>query len=178
VNIFAVEVWYDEGSVCTLYTVRWLNCDNDSPSETDKFFDTYTAIQHPHKNKAYQLFRLLTESIANRYGATDDFFDRNANKAQELPPIPKHWVEEIKLLGSRYPLRLFCFRVSEKIVILFNGGIKESQTTQNSNSLRIKFYEAQAFAKKIEDALQSGLILISQDERYLINFDHTTDIIL
>ncbi|MBK8700275.1 MAG: hypothetical protein IPN29_12390 [Saprospiraceae bacterium] len=177
-NIFALEIWYDEGSICTFYTVKWVTEDDDAASETDKFFNTYAVHEHPFEENALQLFRLITESIGNRYGATEDFFDRIVNKAQELPPKPKHWVEEIKDLGINFPLRLFCYRVSEQILILFNGGIKESQGTQKSKGLRMKFHEAQTFVKKIEEALQSGMIEISDDDRHLQNFDGTTEIIL
>ncbi|HOK60827.1 MAG: hypothetical protein WBJ36_09795 [Tenuifilum sp.] len=177
-NTFAIEIWYDEGSICTFYTVRWVTDDDNAPSETDRFFDTYAVPEHPLNEKAMQLFRLITESIGNRYGATNDFFDRIVNKAQELPPKQKQWVEEIKDLGINFPLRLFCYRVTENIVILFNGGIKESQASQESKNLRMKFYEAQTFVKKIEEALQSQMIKISDNGRYLQNFDGTTDIIL
>ncbi|HOJ67129.1 MAG TPA: hypothetical protein PLZ54_09175 [Paludibacteraceae bacterium] len=177
-NNFALEIWYDEGRICTFYTVRWVTEDDDTASETDKFFNTYAVPGHPLEEKAMQLFRLITECIGNRYGATDDFFDRIVKKAQELPPKPKQWVEEIKDLGIHFPLRLFCYRVTENIVILFNGGIKESQSTQESKSLSMKFYEAQTFVKKIAEALQSKMIEISDDGRYLLNFDGTADIIL
>ena len=177
-NIFAIEIWYDEGSICTFYTVRWLTDDDDAPSETDRFFDTYAAPEHSLEDKALQLFRLITESIGNRYGATDDFFDRAENKAQALPPKPKQWVEEIKDLGINFPLRLFCYRITEQIVILFNGGIKNADSAQESKNLSMKFYEAQTFVNRIEEALQSGVIEISFDERYMQNFDGTTEIIL
>ena len=36
---FAVEIWYDEGSVCTFYSVRFIDEKEDTLSETDKFFD-------------------------------------------------------------------------------------------------------------------------------------------
>lgn len=92
-NIFTLEIWYDEGRICTFYTVRWVLNDDNAASETDRFFDTYAVSEHPLEEKALQLFRLITESIGNRYGATNDFFDRIVNKAQELPPKPKQWVE-------------------------------------------------------------------------------------
>lgn len=177
-NTFVVELWYDEGSLCTFYTVSWILDDDKALPETDKFFDRYAVPGHPLEETALQLFRLITESIGNRYGAIDDFFDRRINKAQELPPKPKRRVEEIKDLGINFPLRLFCYRITRQIVVLFNGGIKESATTQDSSDLSMKFYEAQTFAKKIEDALQAGLIEISKDKRYLQNFDRAPDIIL
>lgn len=169
-NTFVIERWYDEGRACTFYTVRR----GMAESETDSFFDTYAAAGHPLEEKAMQLFRLITESIGERYGAADVFFDRMVNRAYELPPKPKHRVEEIKELGFRFPLRLFCYRVSGRIVILFNGGVKGSRSTQDSESLSRKFYEAQTFVKRIEEALRSGSIKISGDRRYLQNFDGTT----
>lgn len=177
-NIFTLEIWYDEASICTFYTVRWITDDADAPFETDKFFDKYAVPEHSLEEKALQLFRLITESIGNRYGATDDFFDRAENKAQALPPKPKKSVEEIKDLGINFPLRLFCYRITEQIVILFNGGIKDAYSAQESKNLSMKFYEAQTFVKRIEEALQSQMIEISKDERYLQNFDETTEIIL
>lgn len=177
-NTFAVEIWYDEASICTFYTVRWVVDDVNITSETDKFFDTYAVKDQPYEERTYQLFRLITESIGNRYGATNDFFDRAENNAQALPPKSKHWVEEIKDLGINFPLRLYCYRITEKIVVLFNGGIKDAHSAQESKNLSMKFYEAQTFVKKIEEALQSGMIEQSDDERYLLSFDGTSNIIL
>lgn len=176
-NTFALELWYDEGEICTFYTVR-LNIDEDSYSETDKFFDKYAVPDCQFENEGYELFRLITQSIANKYGATNDFFDRSENNAHALPPKPKKWVEEINQLGFRFPLRLYCFRVTEQIVILFNGGIKDARTAQESENLSIKFYEAQTFVKKIEEALQSEMITITDNGRYLQNFDSSPEIIL
>jgi hypothetical protein len=178
VNTFALEIWYDEGSICTFYTVRWVTDDNDALSETDKFFDQYAVIEHPLVDEAMQLLRLITESIGNRYGATNDFFDRAENNAQALPPRPKQWVSEIEELGFNFPLRLFCYRISAHIVILFNGGIKDGPSAQQSSNLGMKFYEAQQFAKTIEAAIRSGLIIILDEERSLQHFDGTSEIIL
>lgn len=168
-NTFVLEIWNDEGNRWSFYTVR---PDTDgAASETDRFFDTYSALQHPLQEKAMQLFRLITESIGNRYGATNDFFDRAENSAQALPPKPKQRVEEIKNLGINFPLRLYCYRITEQIVILFNGGIKDAGSVQECTNLRIKFYEAQTYIKRIEDALQSETIEFSIDDRHLLSFD-------
>jgi hypothetical protein len=177
-NIFVLEIWYDEGSICTFYMVRYLDNDHEINSETDQFFDTYTSSEHQFQINGYELFRLITESIANKYGATDDFFDRVENKAQALPPKPKMYVEEIKEMGSQFPLRLFCYRISEQIVVLFNGGIKNAYSAQDSKGLSIRFYEAQAFVRIIEEALRSGCLIITDNERYLKNFDNDDQIIL
>jgi hypothetical protein len=174
VAIFALEKWYDEGRICTFYTVRW---ENEESSETDKFFDKYAVPEHHLEKEALELLRLITENIGNKYGATNDFFDRVENLAQALPPRPKNRIEEIKALGSSFPLRLFCFHVTNNLVILFNGGIKNAPTSQESD-LFPQFREAQEFAQKIEDALLSEMIEISDDGRSLQNFDNTTEIFL
>lgn len=176
-NTFALEIWYDEGILCTFYTVRLITEEDDGPSETDKFFDHYAIPEHPLEDQAMQLFQLIIKSIGNKYGAIDDFFDRLENNAQALPPKPKKWVEEIKEIGGNFPLRLFCYKITEQIVILFNGGIKDAYSAQKSK-LSPKFYEAQIFAKRIGEAVQSGMIKISDDGRYIQNFDETTEIIL
>lgn len=174
---FAVEIWYDEGSVCTFYSVRFIDEKEDTLSETDKFFDKFTREGSHFYDEAMQLFRLVINSIGDKYGAIDDFFDRMENRAQALPPRPKKGVDEISLLGLRFPLRLFCFRVSEQIVILFNGGVKSSENVQSSDDLSVKFYEAQFFALRIIEALREKIIEISDNGRYLEYFDNN-DIIL
>lgn len=173
-----VEIWYDEGTTCTFYTVKYISTESESPPETDKFFDKYAVDGHPQKDEALQLFRLITESIGNRYGATDDFFDRHENTAQALPPKPKDRIEEIKGLGINFPLRLYCYRVTKQIVVLFNGGIKSARTVQESGDLRTRYYEAQRFARKIQLALQDEMICISACGRQLESFDGQDELIL
>lgn len=175
-NNFALTLWYDEGSICTFYSVK--KEIDGMVVETDVFFDKFTLISTHFQDEALQLFRLITESIGNKYGAIDAFFDRIEHAAQALPPKPKKDVEEIMLLKNHFPLRLFCYRISEQIVVLFNGDAKEGRTIQESKLLYMKFLEAQHFATKIQNALQSGLVEITSDKRYLQNFDGTNEIIL
>jgi len=132
VNTFALELWFDEARYCTFYTVKW---EGSETSETDRFFEKYENDDNPYNSYAYELFRLITHSIGDIYGATDDFFDRTKNKALALPPKPKRWIPEIKELGIHFPLRLYCYRISESIVVLFNGGIKNQRTDQQSDDI-------------------------------------------
>ena len=174
-NTFAVEIWFDEARLCNFYTVHW---EGAKDSETDRFFEKYENDDNPYNPAAYELFRLITQSIGNVYGAIDDFFDRTKNKAQALPPKPKHWVQEIREIGINFPLRLYCYRISESIVVLFNGGVKDQSTDQQSDDIRFKFYEAQQFAQRIGQALQDETIIIANDNRTLEDFQGNTEIIL
>lgn len=174
-NIFELKIWDDEGQYCTFYTVQW---EDSNENETDKFFlqfEDETNEFHYHSNV---LLHLILESIGDKYGAIDDFFDRDKNIAQALPPKPKKRISDIEEIGINFPLRLYCYRITESIVVLFNGGIKSAQTDQESSNISLKFYEAQQFAKKINEALKDKTILISNDGRILTNYNGNSEIII
>ncbi len=48
-NTFVVELWDDESTLCTFYTVRW---DEVSNNETDIFFDKYHNVPEYEKASA------------------------------------------------------------------------------------------------------------------------------
>lgn len=174
-NTFVVEKWFDEGKYCSFYTV--VQGENEF-SETDRFFMRFEEPGDEYNREANELLRLITQSIGNVYGAIDDFFDRTENKAQALPPKPKKRVPEIFQLGCNFPLRLFCYRISESIVILFNGGIKDQPTGQESEDLRFKFYEAQQFVTRISDAIHDGTMIVDNHNKRLTDFQGNSQIIL
>ena len=174
-NTFVLELWFDETKRCNFYTVRW---DDAEISETDHFFEKYEKHENLYSDEAYVLLRLITVTIGDVHGAIDDFFDRTENNALALPPKPKNWIPEIMEIGTHFPLRLYCIRISESIVVLFNGGIKNKRTAQESDDIRMRFYEAQAFAQRIYHALQDGTIIIDNDLRTLRDYQGNTEIIL
>ncbi len=171
---FVVELWDDEGSKCTFYTVRW---DEAETNETDKLFSKYENESSALHHSANELLLLILDVIGDKYGALDDFFDRMENNAQALPPRPKRHISEIYQLGVQFPLRLYCYRISETIVVLFGGGRKSAATSQASE-VSMQFIEAQQFSKSIEEALREGTMLISEDQRYLTDFQNNHEIFL
>lgn len=174
-NIFELKIWDDERKKCTFYTVH---VDGNSENETDRFFYRYADEKNDFHEESNIILRLVLENIGNKYGATDDFFDRHKNEAQALPPKPKKRIPEIEEIGIHFPLRLYCYRISESIAVLFNGGYKDNRTDQESKEISLKFYEAQQFAKKISKAIEDGTILVDLDNRTLLNFDGKKEIIL
>lgn len=176
-NTFAVKLWYDEGKKCTFYSVSYDLDDEEHSCEADKFFDCYSIERKAFATHAQAIARLVTTAIGEKYGAIDDFFDRVEDEAQALPPKPKRNIEEVAALGSHFPLRLYCLRISEQIVVLFNGGMKTAGTAQESE-LSMKFFEAKGFALRILQARSDDEIKISDDGRYLLNFEGGSEIIL
>lgn len=172
---FELKVWYDETSRCTFYTVQR---DGSADSETDAFFMKYEDEEAEFHEESNELISLIIEKIGNTHGATNDFFNRHENRAQALPPKPGSRLPEIVALGTNFPLRLYCYRISPSLVVLFNGGIKDAPTAQESTDLSMKFYDAQQFTKKIEKALREGMIIVSDDGRKLTDYNGNEEIIL
>lgn len=171
-NIFALEIWDDESRFVTFYTVRW---ENDPDSETDKFYAKFKN-DPTYRPALEELNALIFDVIGDREGASEVFFKRHENKATALPPVK---VKTLCLEYPNFPLRLYCYRVSESIVILFNGGPKTSGTAQTGERLSLYFQAAQNFAARIMDAWKHGEIQIdSEDDRYLVDFQHNREIYL
>ena len=97
--------------------------------------------------------RLVTwlVEIGNRRGAKARYF-RQENAAEALPP-PHRIMTELSV--NQCNLRLYCIRLSEEIVILANGGLKTSQTVQDSPDIWPKFNFANKMAQQILKHLQA-----------------------
>lgn len=171
-NIFALEIFDDQGQVCTFYTVRW---EDAELSETDKFFVKYendSTFQRPMQ----ELAKFISKKIGDEMGALEDFF-RFENAAQALPPSGRHKVEDLYINFGNFPLRLYCLRISETLVVLFNGGEKTADTAQEGKT-SMAFQEANIFAKRILDALRDTDIYITADQRAFRYYDGSEEIII
>lgn len=173
VNIFALEIWDDEGDKCTFYTVKY---DDADTTETDSFFEKYDAIA-AYKEANQELLSFIVLAIGNDHGAIDELFNRAENEVTGLPVQGKVKIDEITFHYPNFPLRLYALKITENIVILFNGGIKDGPTNQTS-SLFVEWRAACEFAKKIVSALRNGTILIDEKNRKLTNYDGSHEIIL
>lgn len=171
-STFELEIWDDETEKVTFYTVRWQDAEL---SETDKFFDKYEKIDQEATQK---LLSLLLDAIGTDHGAIDVFFNRPEDGVFGLPPKGRITVDEITHYFPNFPLRLYALRINDRedLVVLFNGGTKTSQTNQESPDLNLKFKEAVSFGKRIDQALQEGMIVIDEESRTLKSFNGSNDI--
>lgn len=173
VNIFALEIWDDEGAKCTFYTVKY---DDTETNETDLFFEKYDALAE-FKEANQELLSFVLLSIGNDYGAIDELFNRDENEVKGLPVQGKVKINEITYHYPNFPLRLYALKITNNIVILFNGGIKDGQTNQSS-SLHLEWRAACEFAKRINEAIHDGSIIVDEKNRRLTNYDGSDEIIL
>lgn len=171
-NTFALEIFDDQGQVCTFYTVRW---ENAKLSETDKFFVKYEndrTFQRPLQ----ELAKFISNKIGDEMGALEDFF-RFENAAQGLPPSGTHKVEDLYINFGNFPLRLYCLRISETLVVLFNGGEKTADSAQEGKT-SMAFQEANIFAKRILVALREKDIFITSDQKAFRYYDGSDEILI
>lgn len=171
-NTFALEIFDDQGQVCSFYTVRW---ENAELSETDKFFEKYennNTLQRPLQ----ELAKLIFEKIGDEMGALEYFF-RFENAAYALPPSGTYKVEDIDINFGNFPLRLYCLRISETLVVLFNGGEKTADSAQGGKT-SMAFHEANIFAKRIINALTTNYINITANQREFRYYNGSDEIII
>ena len=172
-NIFELEIWDDECEKCTFYTVR----QNDATScETDLFFEKYDGMPE-YRWATQELLAFIIEAIGNTHAAKDEIFNRYENEVDALPNKGDIKLGEFNYSYPDFPLRLYVLRITENIIILFNGGIKDGKTNQES-SLHLKWVEACNYAKRIITAIQDGTIDIDHQQNRLKNFDGSEEIIL
>jgi hypothetical protein len=155
VNIFALEI-FETYPIVSYYTVRW---ENDELSETDKFIEKILYQQTDYRIELQEILTLI-EMIGEERGARDIYFTRHENLTTALPPSSRLWVRGIEIPFYENRLRLYCIKINENIVVLFNGGIKTSKKVQNSPELLMKFRDAQVFAKRIWQAIQDKNIVV------------------
>ena len=164
---FVLEEWY-KGDKCTIYSIRKDLDDVASLTEADKFFEKYGKSEDSEIVAATQLMlQFLTNEICKNHGADLLFFNRDENKAFALPFKKNYQIRriyEIDFFYENYPLRLFCYRISDGIMIVYNGGIKSSGSVQGSEDLTIPFRDAQHYTTKIQDAIDGNIIEIKVNE--------------
>lgn len=165
---FVLEIWEDSFTLVTYYTVRW---DEAAESETEKFFRRFMAdsVHREHFNEIVELLKDLGE----RKGAKTKYFSRHADEASELPPKLTTEVNGIEINYFDNLLRLFCTRINDNIVVLFNGGVKSSQATQDSPDLVAKFRDAKFFAKKIWAEILDETIIVDGARHRLANYNNS-----
>jgi hypothetical protein len=157
-NIF-VEVFSDEGRKVTFYTVRK---DEAAFSETEDFFRRMSN-EKKYKEDLNKLIQLIKSVIGNKFGAHKKYFSRHENEATALPPNRVHKFKGQEAINfSYFPLRLYTLKVSESVVVLFNGGIKLTEgSAQDDPKVSMYFHEANQYAKRIKKAIREGDIYLN-----------------
>lgn len=123
--------------------------EDDDRTETEKFFAKFE--EDARFNDDLNNMATWLSIIGRKYSAKKDFF-RHEGAASALPPPYSKMIHEVIVND----LRLYCLRISDEVVILANGGIKSSQTVQDSPDLLPHFRFVNAMSKQIDEFMKDG----------------------
>ena len=142
---------------CTLYTIQFVK---EDASEYVRFYNRFK--DDAVYNRDLALIAKFVESIAER-GALERFFRPEGKMNDRVCALP--------IIKSK--LRLYCLRLSDSILILGNGGVKNTRTYDESDELRGYVVNLQNFDRLIKEGVKDGTITITENT---IETDNTFDI--
>jgi hypothetical protein len=146
----------------TFYTVRFeKDMQKDEMSETEKFLNQF-ADNPAYRHELNQMLGFLRD--LGEVDSAQEWWFRHERNAQALPPDKKNRKRHKAfdfLPDNEYKLRLYCLRLSDSVVILFNGGLKTHNDPEKCPNVAPHFRNAQTFAKKINKQLNDRNFLLS-----------------
>ena len=159
-NTFALLIEIKSYRLVKYYTVRF-------EDEQNNEFAKFVAIHKRDTNIATEfndIMAWIRDYLGCRYGALEKYF-RHEKKAQALPPSARFL--EITYEAN---LRLYCYRISDHVVILFNGGVK-TKTIDNAHDCPVvgtHFDMANLLCAALDKAFISKEIQLNDDLTELI----------
>lgn len=136
----------------TLYSICF---EEDAKSEFDKFVDKFK------DNATYsEMFSTIVYALNHilHNGAKERYFRPEGG--------------DVKALGlDSKKLRLYCLLVSEQIVILGNGGVKNTRTYQEDEKLNGYVLDLKQFNKLLKMAQKSGKVTIEGNVIRSVEFE-------
>ena len=147
----------DEGNQCTLYSIQFTSEDN---SEYERFYHKF--IEDAKLNRDLLRIVQILEKIAEG-GAFERLFRPEGKMNDSVVALP--------VLSSK--LRLYCLRLSNGILILGNGGVKNSRTYNEDDSLRGYVLNLQKFEELLREGQQKGSVIITER---IIETDNTFEL--
>ena len=153
VNTFATIITAKSFNKVTYYTVKF---ENEDYSEFEKFIIKHKSLKEVHNE--YNDLMSLIKRLGNEIGALERYFSRKERKAEALPPEWNKLKSHERKLHVKYQhnLRLYCMRISDEVVFLFNGGVKTSGriTAEECKVVRQYFRMANKLASCIDEAMK------------------------
>ena len=142
VELYLIE----EGENCTVYTLQFLR---DDENEFDKFVSKF--INSEDYSEDYTRIAALIKRIYMT-GALERYFRPEGKMSDSVVALP--------VLSSK--LRLYCLRLSDKILILGNGGVKKSRTYEEDSELKGYVMTLQKFEEALKQGVAKGSVKITE----------------
>lgn len=137
-----------EAKNCTLYTIHFLT---EEDSEFELFFNKFK----DDVEFSPDLMRIVgfLGKVAD-FGALERYFRPEGKMEDHIVALPT----------VRSKLRLYCLRLSDRILILGNGGVKNTKTYEESKGLSGYVLTLQNFDRLIKEGVKDGTITVSENK--------------
>ena len=146
----------DQTEFVSLYTITF---EKDELSEFEKFMQKFR--DNATLQRDYQMILLALEKITS-HGALERNFRPEGQMSDDVVALP---IEKSRL-------RLYCLRLTDKILILGNGGEKNTKTYEESEELKGYVMDLQRFDALLKSYIRSGEIEI--EETKLVGIENKT----
>lgn len=158
-NIFArIECLSDfTFEIVKYYTIKYYEADIDEFRDFLFRHEDNHEYEEDFNNLIYWL-----EYIGKNEGAKEKFFrnESSNSEASALPP-PKSIMEAHELEVK--DIRLYCLRLNDNVVFLFNGGIKTTKYAQDCPNVSKYFKQANLIANKLDQLIREKEIKWNYD---------------
>lgn len=127
-------------------------CTQYNSCQMKKFEKFYTKFKDELEyNEDFERLLNILGRIAD-FGALERFFRPESKMNDRVCALP--------VLKSK--LRLYCLRLSDKILILGNGGVKNTRTYNEDDTLKGYVITLQKFDRLIKDGVKDGSIVVTE----------------
>ncbi len=133
---------------CTMYIIQFLS---DDKSEFEKFVSKFR--NDSVLNTDFQtIMRFVQQILSN--GALERYFRPEGKMRDSVVALP--------IIKSK--LRLYCLRLTDKILVLGNGDVKNSRTYEEDETLQGYVMDLQKFENLLKQEVRSGNVEITEKE--------------
>ncbi|WP_028913204.1 hypothetical protein [Prevotella sp. MA2016] len=147
----------NEAKNCTLYTIQFLS---ETDSEFEQFYNKFKddAELNPDLMRIVNFIGKIADT-----GALERYFRPEGKMNDHVVALPV----------IRSKIRLYCLRLSDKILILGNGGVKGTRTYEESEELKGYVLTLQNFDNLIKEGIKDGSISVTENK---IETNNTFDV--
>lgn len=135
-----------DGENCTIYTLQFLR---DVESEFEKFVARFR--EYAENSEDFSRIAAFIKRIA-KTGALELYFRPEGRMTDSVVALP--------VTSSK--LRLYCLRLSNRILVLGNGGVKTSQRYEDYTLLNGYVMTLQKFEKLLRQEAANGNVNITE----------------
>lgn len=141
-------ILFDQSDNCTVYSIRFLI---EEDSEVEKFYAKFKESSE-YNADFERIITVLMSMLDN--GALERYFRYEGKMNDRVVALP--------VLRSK--LRLYCLRLSDKIIVVGNGDVKNSRTYEESDNLRGYVLSLQKLDMLLREGVKDGSIAITENK--------------